>query len=179
MSLEPENQNTPVLATVLTPQELAPEHVARLEDALRQQVSPNLRLIVRSIISKDADRNGAVFRAEDEVRKQTEAAPQMQFLSTASDALRRGLASMPGVELTDLRRDRGDSVDVVTAVVRTPTALTPAQVDSLTTPLQTALGQPVVLVVRSVITRDADRTRYLNEPIDSVKAPTPAARRRR
>lgn len=179
MSLEPENQNTLVLATVLTPQELAPEHVARLEDALRQQVSPNLRLIVRSIISKDADRNGAVFRAEDEVRKQTEAARQMQFLSTASDALRRGLASMQGVELTDLRRDRGDSADVVTAVVRTPTALTPVQVDSLTTPLQAALGQPVVLVVRSVITRDADRTRYLNEPIDSVKAPTPAARRRR
>ena len=180
MSLEPEAKTTRVLATVLTPQELVPEHVARLEDAIRQRVSPDLRLIVRSIISKDADRNGRVFVAEDEARKQAVASQQTSFLSTASEVITRSLASTPGIEMVDLRRDRSDSSDIVTAVVRTPVALAPPQVDSLTTLLQAALGGHVSLVVRSVITRDADRIRFLNEPVDTPRsAPRLAGRRRR
>lgn len=167
LSLEPEKQVTRVLATVLTPQELAPEHVARLEDALHREVSAGLRLIVRSIISKDADRNGRVFVAEDQVRQQAEVASQTAFLSTATAVLTRRLAASPGVELVDLRRDRTDLTNHVTAVVRTPTALAPTEVDSLTTLLQAALGIPVDLVVRSIITVDADRGRFLNESSDS------------
>jgi len=101
--------------------------------------------------------------------------------------MRKRFASMPGVELTDLPRDHGDSAEVVTAVVRTPTAITPAQVDSLTAPLEAALGTPVILVVRSVITRGANRARFLSEPGDTLPPATqppptrakPPARRRR
>lgn len=178
MSLEPGKGVTEVLATVLTPQEITPDRVGRLEEVLRLEVSPELRLIVRSIISKDADSKGPVFRAAEEVRKQSEIAEQTRFLSTASDVLRKSLASKPGVELTDLRRDRGDSADVITAVVRTPTALTPVQVDSLTTVLEAALGSPVILVVRSTITRDADRTRFLSEPADTAPASSGPAKPR-
>ncbi|MGI8401892.1 MAG: TIGR00341 family protein [Gemmatimonadaceae bacterium] len=179
MAVEPGSDTTSVLATVLTPQELLPEHVARLEDALRREVSPMLHLVVRSIISKDADRNGRVFVAEDEVQKQTLAAQQTAFLSTASAVITRSLASEPGVELVDLRRDPGDSADVITAVVRTPTAVAPPQVDSLTSELSSALATPVVLVVRSIITRDADRSRFLYEPVDTAPKPAPVWPRRR
>ncbi len=187
MSLEPKGDATEVLATVLTPQEITPDHVARLEEALRARKSERLHLIVRSIISKDADRNGAVFLAADEIRRQTEADRQTKFLSIASDVMRKRFASMPGVELTDIQRDRGDSAEVVTAVVRTPTAIAPAQVDSLTAPLEAALGTPVILVVRSVITRDANRARFLSEPGDTLPPATqppptrakPSPRRRR
>ncbi len=183
MSLEPDGQSTRVFATVLTPQELTPDHVALLEDVLRRRVSSKLHLVVRSIISKDADRNGRVFVAADEVQKQTEAAQQTAFLSTASDVLRRHFTSTTGVELVDLRRDRTDSADIVTAVVRTPTALSPAQVDSLASLLRAALGAPVGLVVRSIITIDADTARFLNESTDSVSGAaaarsTPPGRRR-
>ncbi len=186
VSLEPKKgAATEVLATVLTPQEITPNLVAGLEDSLDSRVSSNLRLIVRSIISKDADRNGPVFRAPEDVRRQTETARQTEFLSTASSVMRRSLTSMPGVELTDLRRDGGDSVDVITAVVATPRALTPAQIDSLTPPLEEALGKPIRLVVRSVITVDADRTRFLSDTPDTLAASssprrvsTPRSRRR-
>ncbi len=176
ISLEPRGDVTEVLATVLTPQEITPDRVARLEDALHDGASSKLRLIVRSIISKDADRSGPVFRQADDVRRQAEIARQTEFLSTATSVMRNSLASMPGVELTDLRRDSTDSVDRVTAIVTTPKALTPAQVDSLSAPLQVALGIPVRLVVRSVITVDADRNHFLSEPSDSAADTLPSKR---
>jgi hypothetical protein len=70
-------------------------------------------------------------------------------------------------------------------VVRTPVAVTPAQVDTLSQALERALGAPVVLIVRSVLTRDADARGFLyasdgSEDADSAaRAPRAAAPNRR
>lgn len=71
-----------------------------------------------------------------------------------------------------------DTVDVLMAVVRTPEAITSAQVDSLQTALGIALGAPVRLLVRSIVTRDATASGspYGRPAADSTAAAARGAR---
>lgn len=146
-----------VMAMVLTPQEFDPAHVAHLEARLHQQIDPRIHLTLRSLISRDVDRNGPVFIAEEEREHRREVERQTQFLSQASRALNDGLRRILGAQLVDLRRQSTPEETVVTAVVRTPMAIEPAQVGDLEKVLQRAVDGPVRLIVRSIVSRDTDR----------------------
>jgi len=214
LTLDTEGDSLRVFAVVMTPQEVTPPQVARMETAVRAAVHMPVRLVVRSLISRDADRAGPVYVAQDldADARRAEAEAQTRMLARAGEVLRARFALVPGVELEELRRERRavtipsatppvdsarggarpdsgaaadsvsrdsvsrdsaprlpvaparvDTIDVLTAVVRTPVAITPAQVDSLDAALDLALGTPVRLVVRSVLTRDADAAGFLYE----------------
>ena len=152
-----------VIAVVLTPQEFAPEQVARVEDALREHVDRRIHLVLRSLISKDADRKGVVFIPEEQRERASEVAQQTQFLRQASLVLEKSLAEIAGARLVDLRRELNGEQNAVTAVVRTPTAIEPAQVVEMERSLRKAVDEPVHLIVRSVLTRDADSQGYIYE----------------
>ncbi|HYD53898.1 MAG TPA: hypothetical protein VEA99_14775, partial [Gemmatimonadaceae bacterium] len=180
LTIERLGDSLQVLAVVLTPQEFAPEQVARLEGRLAGVTTRPTRLIVRSIISRDADRRGPVYVSGEELERRGEAERQTQVLSRAAGLLRERFAAMEGVELEEIRRDRVGEENLFTAVVRTPVALTPAKVDSLDRELDLALGSPTRLIVRSVLTRDADARRFLYDStlvLDSLPEPSviPAA----
>jgi hypothetical protein len=207
LRLEPEGDSLRVFATVLTPQEFGPAQVAAIEARLRARVAPGARLVLRSVLVRDYDAEGAVFAPPEVVRQPTEAerraTRQAELLATARRTLRRRLAATPGVELEDLRREvlpvaaapatadsapaggaalapaSPDSVSVYTAVVRTPAAVTPAQVDTLERVLIDATGEPARLVVRSVLTRDATASGFLHEPPPEAPPAARAAPRRR
>jgi hypothetical protein len=219
LRLEPEGDSLRVFATVLTPQEFGPAQVAAIESRLRARAAPSARLVLRSVLVRDYDAEGAVFAPAPEARQPTEAerqaAREAELLATARRTLRRRLAASPGVELEDLRREvlpvavaraadsgaadsaaadsaaadsaaadsappRADSVSVFTAVVRAPTAVTPAQVDTLQRAVVDAIAQPARLVVRSLLTRDATAEGFLYEAADSTaRRAAPASARRR
>ncbi|MDH7571361.1 MAG: TIGR00341 family protein, partial [Armatimonadota bacterium] len=160
-----------VVATVLTPQEFEPAQVAAMEAILRREVDPRVALVVRSLLSRDADRDGPVFLPDAERRRRARAAEQGEFLTTASHALSAALARIPGAQLADLRREQRGNGLVVTAVVRTPAAIDPAQVAELESALQEATRVPARLVVRSILTRDADAQRFLYEPEKTKERP--------
>ena len=219
-------------AVVMTPQEVAAEQVAQMERALVRVVDRPVRLVVRSLIARDADRAGPVYVAPEELAERARAADaeaQTRMLARASDVLRGRFATMPGVELEELRRVRRevapappddsaagaslvagagaaadrptgggaptadgpdaarpaaalappDTVDVFTAVVRTPAPFTPAQVDSLDRVLDAALGTPVRLVVRSVLVQDVDAAGFLHERAAASAADSAPPRRGR
>jgi uncharacterized hydrophobic protein (TIGR00271 family) len=198
LTLEHRDDSLLVSATVVTPQEFRPPQVAAMQARLRERVSPTVRLVLRSALVRAYDAEGAVFTPPEEVRVPSPADAQAELLRVARRTLRRHLASLPGVELEDVRRevlpatesslaavdapaDTGangalptDSVTVVTAVVRTPRAVTPGQVDTLERAVADAIAQPVRLVVRSVLTRDAVRDRFLYEPVPPGPAAPPA-----
>lgn len=167
--VEPHASVRQVIATVLTPQEIDSGQVARIEKSLRESVAPNIHLIVRSLLSKDADRSGPVFLADDERERRAEVNELTQFLSRSSQALREQLANVPGATLIDVARSEENGQTVVTAVVRTPTPIEPTQVVSIQKAMTQALGNPIRLVVRSILTRDADSQRYLYEPKKETK----------
>ena len=165
-----------VRGVVLTPQALEPPQVARLETALRRDVDTDIRLVVRSILSKDYGPNGPVFIAEEELQRREQQAEEQQrraaeaeLLTQAGEALSRHLQQIPGAQLADIRRQRQADVDVITAEVRTPTAIEPAQVAECEQALQETTQTDARLVVRSVLTRDADAQRYLYEPEEEPK----------
>ncbi|HKX18944.1 MAG TPA: TIGR00341 family protein [bacterium] len=155
------NRAIDVLATVVTPQAFDPPQVAGMEAALRTRLNPHIHLVIRSVISQDDDANGPVFVPEEEQARQRERAAQTQFLTTASTTLKNALALVAGAQLVDIRRDEAQGQTTVQVVVRTPTAIAPAEVAAIELTLQQALGMPLHLVVRSVLTRDADARGYL------------------
>jgi hypothetical protein len=142
-----------------------------MEAILRREVDPRVALVVRSLLSRDADRDGPVFLPDAERRRRARAAEQGEFLTTASHALSAALARIPGAQLADLRREQRGNGLVVTAVVRTPAAIDPAQVAELESALQEATRVPARLVVRSILTRDADAQRFLYEPEKTKERP--------
>jgi uncharacterized hydrophobic protein (TIGR00271 family) len=150
-----------VLATVLTPQAFEPSQVAGIEEALRARVDPRIHLVIRSVLSKDDDRSGPVFVPEEEQARRQARAARAQFLTTASATLKGALSRIAGAQLVDILRSGEDEPTTVQAVVRTPTAIAPPQVAELEQALRQALGMPLHLVVRSVLTRDADAQAYL------------------
>jgi uncharacterized hydrophobic protein (TIGR00271 family) len=168
-----------VVAAVLTPQAFDPPQVARIEDALRAGVDSRIHLILRSLISKDADRSGPVFLTESERQQLSETAEQSNFLREASQVLSEQLQAVPGARLADLRREPTveGGAPTVTAVVRTPTAISPDQVAQMEGTLRGRLLAPARLIVRSVLTRDADAVRYLYEVTEAPK-PLPESEQR-
>lgn len=150
-----------VMAVVLTPQEFAPENVSNVEKTLRKQVQPNINLIIRSLISKDADNHGPVFMTD----KNMEASQEQSFLTAVSQTLQRQLQQFPGTRLVDLRREQSSNGNItVTAVIRTPFQIEPMQVAEVEKGLQQAIAEKPHLIIRSIITRDADAQQYLYQP---------------
>jgi uncharacterized hydrophobic protein (TIGR00271 family) len=167
-----------VVATVLTPQEFEPAQVARIEEALRRQVRSEIHLIVRSLLSRDADRSGVVFLAQDERERRVEVAEQTQFLTTASRVLGERLARIPGTRIVEVRREENDGRAGVMAVVRAPEAIGPAAVADAEAALRQALGEPVRLTVRSVPVQEATAREVLyRKQEEPVRRWTEAARR--
>jgi uncharacterized hydrophobic protein (TIGR00271 family) len=152
-----------VVAVVLTPQEFEPAQVAHFEDILRQRVDHHLHLVLRSLISKDADRSGPVFVAAAPPDQVKAAAEQTRLLARVSDVVTEQVNQIPGARLIDIRRDTGAAGTVVTAVVRTPAVISPAQVAAMQAALKKGADADARLVVRSVPTRSADAQGYLYE----------------
>lgn len=175
------NGRIEVMATVLTPQEIDPAQIARIEDLLDKAVGPRVHLVVRSLISRDADRGGPVFLPDGERTRRVKAAEQSQFLARAARILNSQVAAVPGAQLVDLKRDETGVQTTLTAVVRAPTALEPAQVAEIESALRKELNTGVRLVVRSVLTRDADAQQFLYAPKEEpepLTGPDLALRRR-
>jgi uncharacterized hydrophobic protein (TIGR00271 family) len=152
-----------VVAVVLTPQAFEPAQVARLEDILQQRVDHHLHLVLRSLISKDADRSGPVFIAAAPPDQAKAAAEQTRLLARVSDVVNEQVNQIPGARLIDIRRETGAAGTVVTAVVRTPAVITPDQAAAMQAALRKGAEPNARLVVRSVPTRSVDALGYLYE----------------
>jgi uncharacterized hydrophobic protein (TIGR00271 family) len=150
-----------VMAVVITPQEIDSSRVVSLEKGLKEAVNPNSELIVRSVMSKDADRNGPVFISDEELQRLKKNDEEVNFMNTVSKTLSGQIKKIDRAQLIDVGKDINEGVIVVIANVRTPKAITPAEVQSIEQELDRELKEPVKLVVRSILTQDADSTNYL------------------
>ena len=165
VSYERRPEQVEVTAVVLTPHAFEPADVERVERKLQQAVDPQIHLVLRSLLSKDADRHGAVYELpQDLVAKyeQAEAVQQAQFLEKVSQTLRAGLESIPGSRLGDLRRV-GDDSSAVLATIESTQPLRPAQVAEWEQACAKATGKLVKLTVSVVPAQTVSAEGYLNE----------------
>lgn len=153
-----------VVATVITPQEFGPERVSGLEKSLQETVNPNTRLIVRSVTSKDADRNGPVFISVEEIKQRHQSNQETEFMNCVSQVLSEQIKNVNGAQVIEVAKEVKDGVPFITASVRTPQAITPIEVQNIQQHLNQQVDENITLIVRSILTRDADATRYVNEP---------------
>jgi hypothetical protein len=159
-------------AEVITPQAFSPAVVATYEEGLLKQIKRPLHLILRSLITKDIDRNGQVFMSEDERSGLSTKQAEAELLQQASSLISHETQDLPGALLTDLRRDKADRGLAFTATVQAPSAIAPPTVAEIQHLLEQRLDQPVKLIVRTLQTRDADSDRYIYAEEAIVRQPT-------
>ncbi len=160
------NDGLQVMATVITPQEVDPSKVTKLEEALQSGINPDTRLIVRSVISKDSDHNGPVFVSQQDMDLRKQINEETDYMNRISRIISEYITTVTGAQVTDVTKTNQDEIPYVTVTVRTPQAITPAEVQYMQQYLQNEVDDKIRLVVRSVITTDADADHYLYVPPD-------------
>lgn len=165
-----EGDTVNAVAVVLTPQEFLPSDIRHVETQVGKLLGEHLSLTVRSILSRDTDAKGPVFLLDEEKHKREQAAAELSLLERATEALRKGMGELPGAALVDVRREESDQRVTFIATVRTPIAIAPVQVAFMEKTLRDALESDARLVVRSVLTRDADADRFLYEASEQAHA---------
>lgn len=159
-----------VTAVALTPRPFEPAHIEEIEDRLGQACNRDVRLIVRSIQSRDADRDGIVFHTAGEKIASEIAEEGRELLGNARDSIVESLSLIEGTSLTDLYRTQSNATLEFTAIVATPVPIGPETVARMETSLNKRLDSPSRLIVRSVLTRDANSERFIYDPVPE-KAP--------
>ncbi|SMF97366.1 TIGR00341 family protein [Methylomagnum ishizawai] len=156
------NGSVNAVVSILTPQEYLPGDVEALEKSVKNALGLAMHITVRSLLSKDADSHGPVFMLDEDKLKREQASREARFLSEATRLLNAQLAEVPGARLADIRREQ-DETNQVIAVVRTPEAIAPERIKRIQDGLRETLDPTLRLIVRSVLTRDADGDHYLYE----------------
>lgn len=164
------NSEIEVTASVLTPKEIGMAQVAALEARMEQECGRQIHLVVRSLLSRDVDRAGTVYISDEEKQLRESEALKAGELSLAADALRALLLKYPGAQLGDVEFQSGDRL---LATIETPSEIGPEQVAQLEEGLVSRAGRKLRLVVRSIITRDADAERYIYTQQSEVPTPRP------
>ncbi|MEA3403285.1 MAG: hypothetical protein U9R79_18730 [Armatimonadota bacterium] len=159
-----------VTATVMTRRAFEPPQVEDVEEALAETLNRDVHLIIRSLISRDVDRSGAVFITEEERELAADERRRRQFLGTVSQVISRHLQEVPGAELLDVHREQPDGEAVVTAVVRAPTGIGPEQVGRMEDALRREMTTPLRLVVRTIPTRVASADGFLHTEREDAAA---------
>ncbi|MCE1247336.1 MAG: TIGR00341 family protein [Firmicutes bacterium] len=155
--------NYSVVATILTPREFSKDMVASLENNLKKRVNNNISLVVRSIISRDMERTGPAFIGSEEKQDIENKQKQKKFYDTISRNLTEQLSYIPGSSLLDFVSDETDGEISITANIRTPIELGPDYVSKMQDNIAKKTGKPTKLVIRSILSRDADAKRFLYE----------------
>jgi hypothetical protein len=146
----------------MTPQEFLPIDISKIQQHIQDKLGNNINIIIRSIISKDADINGAIFLMDEEKLKRKIQSEEASFLSTVTQLLNKSLDNILGAYLVEVKREDNAEIKSIIAVVRTPVAINPEQVEAMQLSLQT-VDKNIRLIIRSVLTRDADASHYLYE----------------
>jgi uncharacterized hydrophobic protein (TIGR00271 family) len=161
---EKQGENLQVMAVVMTPRELSSRNVAEIEQAIQQHIEPNAYLIVRSLISRDADRNGQVFISKSEQQILNQQLTINELQSKTIQILNEELARIPGALIDNVSIQKmQDNNPVIMVEVSAPTPIDPQHVAVLQDKLNLQLEKPIRLIVRSISTQIADDNRYLFE----------------
>lgn len=153
-----------ILAAAMTPKELGPSEVREIEKALEAQLLRKVNLTLSSLISKNYDRNGPVFMDEDEIKRRREHIEEANFRDVVTRTIKSELNDVPGASFDEIRHDTENGTDHVLANVRTPTAIQPEKVAIAEDTIRQQTGRDVRLVIRSIITRDANAEQFVYEP---------------
>lgn len=160
-----------VIAVVMTPQEFSARDINKIQQHIHDSLSDSIHLIIRSILSKDADSTGTIFLLDEDKLKRKQQSEEANLLDKITQELHQTLDNILGAHLVEIRRDDNNGIKTIIAVVRTPTVIKPKQVEAMQSLLQ-PLDKDIHLVIRSILTQDSDATHYLYDSTeDAVENP--------
>jgi uncharacterized hydrophobic protein (TIGR00271 family) len=150
LQLEPQKDETLATAAVFVPEVIEPAQVAAMEEKLKQEVKAPVRLVVRSILTRDATDNKYLYEAEKtptplqgdalKLHQQLQQALQEQFRLTQE-----------GTHIEEFRYARRNGRLLLLVVVRTPQNIAAAQVSQIQQALRHQVDPNLDLVVRSLV----------------------------
>ena len=146
---------TALVALVRGPEIVDPATVEAMEAALDREIGGDVRLIVRSVATRDADRQGFLYEA-----KPTEAAPPdpaaERLRDRVRDAVRRRMARKPARSLDELRIEPEGLGNLrVRATVTATLPVRPREIAAIEADLRRFLDPRLRLTVRTVLGSEA------------------------
>lgn len=169
VDLQRQQEQLRVTARVLTPRPFDAGQVAAMEEDLEEKIDHDVDLIVRSLISRDMNREGTVFSSEEDEKLAEEERQHLEFLRRSSDIISAHLDEIPGAELTDVQRNTRDDTTVITALVQAPEAVGPSTAAEIEKALRDALGGQLDFAVRTMLTREATAAGYVSTAEDRAE----------
>ncbi len=141
-----------------------------------KEIDPKIKLIIRSLISKDADKKGPVFVNEEELeqkaeeyKRQAEAEKEASFIRQVTDFLNTKIKAIPGARITDLFKEHKDNKIEIMAIIETPEVIKPDLIKSMEKELYNMTEENIHLTVRSIITLDADGEKFIYQKKATLK----------
>lgn len=157
-----------IRAVVITPQEFDPSRVDDFEKALQTKVDPDANLIISSVISKDSDKSGPVFINADELNHRDQVNKETELMNKVSMVIIEQSKNLKGTQVIDVKKDTNNKTQLITASIRTPKAITPAEVQEIQQHLNDVINSNIKLIVRSILTQDADSTHFIEDTTDTA-----------
>jgi hypothetical protein len=135
---------------VEAPAAITPDEVAGLEDAVRRAVGTPLHLIVRSVITQDADAHRYLYEPQEIPPPLT--GEDLALHDRLRSALRNQVAlQVPGAVLLEARHADRDGRLLLLGVVRTPRSLEPHEVAEIEATLRRYVRPNLDLVISSQV----------------------------
>ena len=152
------NGETVLTAAVNTPEAITPARVAALETALRRQIGAPVRLVVRSVLTQDADAHGFLYSRGGEPAPLSGWA--LQFHERMQRALTHQLerAGATDATLMDFNVTQEHRTVRIRATVQTPRLIEPGQVAQMEDALRQYIYPKTELTVHSILGADASAT---------------------
>ena len=144
-----------LVALVRGPEPIPSSTVAALEDGLAAKLGGPVRLIVRSVVSRDTDRQGLLYEAKPE-----EAPPLgrriVALRARVRSILERRMRLRPARALNDLALDDSDGPLVARASVSATLPVRPPEVAAIQADLRRYVSPRLRLTVHTVLESDAN-----------------------
>ena len=143
------------------PEPVAPDSVGAMEDALQAKLGGSLRLIVRSVASRDTDRQGFLYEAKPEEAPPPD--PKIEALrGRVRDVLERRLRRQPARALSEVVLDASGATLKVHAVVTATLPVRPTEVAAVEAALRRYVDSRLRLTVRTVLESEASASSWVD-----------------
>lgn len=150
-----------IIATVRTPEAISPSRIALMQDGL-QKANITSRLVIRSVITKDADETHYLYEATEQEIAKPLTSEELEFRSQLAESLKKAIQkTLRGASLLDFQYSENLTVFNLLAIIQTPNNLSTKQVKALKKIVTTTLGREMKLVVRSVVGSDMDENGFV------------------
>ncbi len=150
-----------ITAVVHTPSPIDPVQVGKLEDTLNASLQHPVHLVVRSLLTRDADASQYIY--EDDLWQKPLSGPELEFHNQLETLITEQLYKQePAAKLLEMYYGEKNDIMLVLLQIRSPYTLRPNDIKILENVLREELDESIEVIVRCTVGADVCSKYYLS-----------------